>query len=150
MRALLRNWGPVFLWLAGIFYFSAQPDPLRFLIDAIPGAVTEEAPPSGDELADRPLVLSESRFEVNVGALAHVAEYAGLTVLLLRALRAGGRRRSVRSVTPAALVIVLGLALLDETYQGLFPNRGFEWADVSLDLLGAALASAVVGWLAEG
>ncbi len=140
---LLWTWGPVLLWLIGIFYFSAQPDPLRFLINAIPGAAARPLPPPNGELADRPLALPQPRIDLNIGELAHFAEYAGLMALLLRALNATAPRRPARTVALTALAIALPLALLDETYQELFPNRGFELGDVLLDLAGILLAGAL-------
>ncbi len=61
---LVRYWASVFIWMAGIFYFSSRRDPLGFL------------PSSGHG--------------IGVERLAHISEYAGLTALLHRALRGQG------------------------------------------------------------
>jgi VanZ family protein len=58
---LVQRWAPVFIWMAGIFYFSSRPEPLGFL-----PSPTQRGP---------------------VGKVAHFGEYAGLAALLHRALR---------------------------------------------------------------
>ncbi|HEY76474.1 MAG TPA: hypothetical protein G4O00_09880 [Thermoflexia bacterium] len=57
------RWGPVLLWMAGIFIFSSLSRPLGPLSDTPYGGL--------------------------VGRLCHVAEYAGLAALLYRAVLPG-------------------------------------------------------------
>ncbi len=142
-RSALWAWGPVLLWLAGIFYFSARPDPLGFLFNAIPGAAARPLPPPNGELADRPLPLPQARLNLDIGGLAHFAEYAGLMAWLLRALRLENPHRTAPAAVLTALALALPLAVLDESYQELIPGRGFETGDVLLDLAGMLLIGAV-------
>lgn len=119
---LIQLWGPVFLWMAGIFYFSSRPYPLG------------------------PLSRSEHR-EV-MGTVAHFAEYLGLAALLCRALSGGwpGQQQSVaptESGPPTggkafvcAFIIGLLFALSDEFHQRFVPHREAKLADVVLDAIG--------------
>ena len=58
------RWAPVLLWMAGIFHFSSRPNPLGSL-------------PSSEN-------------GIDIGNLAHIGEYAGLAILLYRALEEHG------------------------------------------------------------
>ena len=64
----VSRWAPVLLWMAGIFYFSSRPNPLGFL------------PSPGQQ--------------ESVGKVAHFAEYAGLLLLLHRALSNNDNRQN--------------------------------------------------------
>lgn len=110
----VKRWLPVLLWMAGIFYFSSRPDPLGFL-------------PS-----------SEQRF--SWGNFAHFAEYAVLFILLYRTLSRS--RARLYSFTPA--LIALAYAILDELFQELVPDRGFELADIGRDVTGIVAAMGVI------
>ncbi|MBC8249266.1 MAG: VanZ family protein [Anaerolineales bacterium] len=122
---LARRWGPVFIWMAGIFYFSSRPDPLAF--------------------------LPSSRRGIDIGNLAHIGEYAGLTALLHRALREQGSGGDF-SPTPPHLctlaLISLAYAVLDELHQELVPGRDFELADIGHDLAGIIAALGLI-WVRE-
>jgi len=59
-RSLIHLWGPVILWMAGIFYFSSQ--------------------------SNLPSPFSSSRFDPFFHGIAHFGEYAILSALLYRAL----------------------------------------------------------------
>jgi len=127
--------------MAAIFYFSSRPDPLGFV-----------GPP-------------EPRS--TLGRLAHVLEYAGLALLLHRAL-AGGRDgedgRDSRGATEgfldlrgalrgpgasslrclvACLALSLAYAASDELHQAWVPGREGTLYDVGLDFAGAAAALAL-------
>jgi len=64
----VSRWAPALLWMAGIFYFSSRPNPLSFL------------PSTGQQ--------------ESVGNLAHFTEYAGLLLLLHRALSNNDNRQN--------------------------------------------------------
>ena len=82
----------------------------------------------------------------HVDKLVHVALYAVLGVLLVRAMRLSGR------LTRAALSLaVLGVALfaaVDEWHQRWVPGRSGDFADWSADLAGATLALMLAARLA--
>ena len=134
-------WVPVLLWIAGIFYFSSRPDPLGFL------------PSSGQRIVD-------------IDKLAHMGEYAGLTVLCYRAL-AGGQQGVKDTKQPAgnphtpqsdpppgrralalSFALALAYAVLDELHQSLVPGRGGQPVDVGYDVAGMAAALGLI-WLRE-
>ena len=109
-RVFLRAlwiWGPVLLYLAGIFYLSS--------LSSIPWA------------------------SVYPDSLEHALEYAGLAVLLARALNGG----LGRPVPPARLFLALGLCVLygatDEIHQRFVPDRFADITDVLSDAAGAAV-----------
>jgi VanZ family protein len=106
-------WVMVALWAGAIFVFSSMSNPLG--------------------------PLSSSVFWEDIGRLAHLAEYAGLTVLVFGALSMG-KAWLGRWTGPACLAIVLSFAFLDELRQSLVPGRTFDLFDVALDLAGACVA----------
>jgi hypothetical protein len=136
----MRYWAPVFIWMAGISFFSSRSDPLDFL------------PSSGRGNG--------------IGNLAHIGEYAGLAALLHRALSSnkevdrenGGSEIEERRDTPAPLhrrrrlevvfALALAYAVLDELHQELAPGRGFELADIGYDLVGIVAALGLI-WRRE-
>ena len=129
----VSRWAPVFIWMAGIFYFSSRRDPLGFL------------PSSGHG--------------IGVERLAHISEYAGLTALLHRALRGQGSKgareqKSQGDFSPApphlstSALIALAYAFFDELHQQLTPSRGFELADIGYDLAGIIAALGLI-WARE-
>jgi hypothetical protein len=142
---LVQRWAPVVIWMAGIFYFSSRPEPLGFL-----PSPTQWGP---------------------IGKVAHFAEYAGLAVLLHRALREhrgggaeeqgskGAEEQGSRGTGETHLstsapqhlctesssaLIALAYAILDELHQELSPGRGFELADVGFDLAGIISALGLI------
>jgi VanZ family protein len=72
----------------------------------------------------------------------HVALYAGLAAVLLRALAGGSwRGLTLRRALGAAIIAAL-YGVLDEFHQRLVPGRSFETMDMVANAAGAALASA--------
>ena len=122
---LVQLWAPVFLWMAGIFYFSSRSNPSGFL------------PSSGHGIhIDRP---------------AHIAEYAGLAALLYRAIRKqrnGATPEHRRWRWKVVFVLALAYAVLDELHQELVPGRGFELADIGYDLAGIIATLGLI-WVRE-
>lgn len=150
---LVQLWAPVFVWMAGIFYFSSRSHPLGFL-------------PSPQQRGP-------------IGKVAHFVEYAGLAALLYRALREQGGGRAGEQRSPSACkqsdlrtgrgageqgsegdfssvqkhlitsaLIALAYAFSDEIHQELAPGRGFELADIGYDLVGIIVALGMI-WLRE-
>ena len=111
-RRWLAAWAPLLLYAALIFGLSSLSRPQDLL------------PPE--------LLFSDK--------LAHLAEYAVLGALLVRALAAGGR-------TPArallwALVLGALYGVSDELHQALVPGRDASPLDWATDAAGAALGAA--------
>lgn len=77
---------------------------------------------------------------------AHVAEYAILAALLLRAVRAGKRRLRVMHAL-SAFGIAAVYAALDEYHQSFVGSRTGSGVDVLIDASGAALGLGIC-WLA--
>lgn len=117
----LLRWGPVVLWAAAIFYFSSRRRPL--------GPLSEPGHPG------------------SIGRLAHVVEYAGLTVWLYRALAFERGRKRLYALSLGG---ALAYALLDEIHQAFVPGRICSLVDVAWDLVGAlaALGALRLGQLA--
>jgi VanZ family protein len=109
-RPLLYYWLPLVSWMVVIFVVSAQP--------ALPHA------PQGwlDTLLKK---------------LAHMAEYAILTVLWCRALGRGEKWRWGRVLLACALTLLY--AASDEYHQTFVPNRKGRLSDVVVDNVGAGV-----------
>lgn len=109
----MRRWLPVLLWAGIILGVSSISDP--FVV--VPDAVTTQ-----DE---------------TLGRFAHVAEYAILGVLLMRALVQKGRISL--KLASAAAIGGFAFGLLDELFQSSVPERAFQLLDLGLDLSGILL-----------
>ncbi len=110
MRYFLLFWAPPLLWMALIFYGSAQP--------TLPS-------------------LSNSFLDLLLKYGAHFIEYAVLALLWYRAVYS---RFPHPIIQPLAFVIVAIYALSDELHQTFVPGRSATWQDVAVDLLGGASA----------
>ncbi len=72
--------------------------------------------------------------------ILHPAEYAGLTLLIIRALNGGLRRRIPGSVHLWGVGLAVLYAISDEVHQLHVPRRTASLKDVLSDTLGAVLA----------
>jgi VanZ family protein len=106
--SVTRRWLPVLVWAAVIFAFSSVPS-------------------LGTDLGHWDLLLRK---------LAHVAEYALLGALLVRALGASG----------AAFGLGVLYAISDELHQVFVPGRVGSPVDVAIDATGVALG--ILAWQA--
>jgi VanZ family protein len=106
MRALSRL-GPPLALMGVIFFFSAQPD----------------------------LSTGLGSWDLFLRKLAHMAEYALLWLLWLRAL---GRDHAL-----AAAAITLAYAATDELHQSFVEGRNGTPVDVLIDAAGVAVAAAL-------
>ncbi|MFW6116049.1 MAG: VanZ family protein, partial [Chloroflexota bacterium] len=111
----VRRWGPVVAWMATIFFFSSQSEPLG-------------AAPEGP-------------YQGLLGRLSHVGEYAVLAVLLYRALANGENGWRAAGV---AFATTLAYAVTDELHQWFVPGRECSLMDLGYDALGAAAALLIV------
>jgi VanZ family protein len=140
----LLVWLFVFLWMAGIFHFSSRSKPLSFLPDSVSGR------------------------GIPADKAAHLAEYAGLVLLLHRALSRGDKERGtpapsqdsalpglsrtsvprkiIISASPSLIVLAIALAyaFFDEIHHELVPGRGFEWSDIGYDATGIGAAMGLI------
>jgi VanZ family protein len=107
MRSALAAWLLVALWAAVIFVFSAVPH-----LHATEG--------------DSDLVLRK---------IAHLAEYAVLGILVLRALLASGVRRP----EALALAVAVAYAATDEWHQSFVEGRNGRPLDVAIDAVGIGI-----------
>lgn len=109
MSAITR-WGPLISWCALIFYLSSVSD----------------------------LSTGLGVWDLILRKLAHIAEYAVLTWLAIRA-RVAGRSRSNRTTAIWAIVFSVLYAISDEIHQSFVPSRGPSAIDVLIDSLGVCL-----------
>jgi VanZ family protein len=136
LRAFLKFWLPVLIWMTLIFSASADPrsyqhsarlfgllEPfLRWLFPQIPQAQIES-------------------FHHLFRKCAHLAEYAVLALLLWRAVRQPVKKDSRPWNWPEArlaLLIVMLYAATDEFHQSFVPTRNSLVSDVLIDTCGGA------------
>ncbi len=108
--ALLSSWLPVFFWAGLIFFLSGVPD----------------------------LGTGWGIWDFLLRKAAHLAEYAVLALLLVRAFRRTRPAWVPREVLAWGLGLAVFYAVTDEFHQAFVPGRGPSVADVLLDALGAA------------
>lgn len=82
----------------------------------------------------------------HIDKVVHVALYAVLGALLVRALRRSGRL--TRAALAVALLGVAAFAAVDEWHQRWVPGRSGDFADWSADLAGATFALMLAARLA--
>jgi VanZ family protein len=112
-------WLPVLVYLTVIFSLSAQPN-LR--------------PPLQFQNSDK---------------LCHLLEYAGLGLLLGRALRAGLDARPALLAAAGSLLLASLVAACDEVFQRSVPGRQASVFDWAADTLGAAIATGIIVWVSR-
>lgn len=74
----------------------------------------------------------------------HIAAYAGLAVVTVRALAQGLRDVTWRAVVGAIVVSTL-YGVSDEYHQLFVPGRTFEYFDVAADAIGSVAGAAGAG-----
>ena len=139
MHSIVKDWGPVILWAALIFYSS-----------------TDTFSAQNTSLIVGPLVLwvfpniSSEELEIfyhTTRKFAHWAEYFIFALLLMRAFRVQKSNESGRQRTGRALVIVLIYALSDEFHQMFVPSRSPLLSDVILDVFGGVCGVMVYSYV---
>jgi VanZ family protein len=79
--------------------------------------------------------------------LLHMAGYAGLAVITLRATARGQWSRVTATTLAAALIITTVHGMTVEVEQMFIPSRFAEWRDVGNDVIGALIGlSAAWAW----
>lgn len=125
------RWTAVALWMAFIFFMSAQADSGSQSGSLLSGLLALFGWSADPER------LRELHFLLRKGA--HLSEYALLGALLFWALPGHGIGRAA-----TAWAIATGYAATDELHQAFVPNRGPAAADVLIDSFGALLAVALL------
>ena len=137
LSGVLAAWGPVALWMAVIFLLSTDQ-----FSEANTAAWITAIPLIG---AFGPSPAHIQAGNLIVRKCAHFVEYAILSMLTFRALRASRPRLRARRLLMLAVLIAGVYASLDELHQWLgTQSRTGSPLDVLLDTFGA-LAGAVVG-----
>jgi VanZ family protein len=116
MRRLAVAWLPAIIWMALIFYLSAQSRPF--------GKTPSPA----------------------FSYVAHFCEYAVLAFLLFWAqLSRGSWNGKLRTGLALSFVLSVLFAASDEYHQSFVSGRTASWLDFATDAAGAAFALAVIG-----
>ena len=132
MKAFIKYWLPVLIWLGFIFIGSTD------LLSAehtsrIIGPILRWFNP-------RVGVETIARVQFFVRKSGHVTEYAVLATLLWRALRYGTARERRMSVLFVATCFACALfAASDEFHQSFVPSRTASPVDVTIDICGALI-----------
>jgi VanZ family protein len=130
----LKRWWPVLLWAVVISTFSTgaftSENTSRIIIPVLRWLL--------------PHASAATLFHLHyiIRKCAHFTEYFILSLLILRAIRAG-RHNARLAWALAAIVIVFGYAALDEFHQSFVPGRTAAVTDVLLDTTGGIAAQAV-------
>ena len=134
----LKRWWPVLVWAAVISGFSTgvftSEHTSRIIIPILRWLL--------------PHASAATLFHLHylIRKCAHFTEYFILSLLILRAIRAG--RHSARLAWAlTAIVIVFGYAALDEFHQSFVPGRTAAFTDVLIDTSGGIAAQIIAGLL---
>ena len=83
-------------------------------------------------------------FVGGVDKYLHATLYAGLGVLLVRALAGGWHRRVTPVIVVSAIAIAAAYGVSDEFHQSFVPLRSVDAMDVVADTVGASIAAVVL------
>jgi len=112
-KSRLLNWGLVVVYAALIFFFSSRP--------TLPPGLGFEFFPWQDKVA-------------------HLAEYALLCWLLIRAFHFSEKFSVVNAVS-AAVILSVFYAMSDEIHQAFVPPRQCDYFDFLADSIGVAISA---------
>ena len=136
MRSRLWRYGPLVLWLVGIFFAST---------DGLSGSKTT--------LVIEPLLRwffphisreSVEAIHLLVRKAGHLTEYAVLALLAARAFSASTHALLRIHWFLVSLVLVAGYALSDEYHQSFVPSRTASIYDSLIDIAGGLLALVLI------
>jgi VanZ family protein len=132
MRAFLKYWLPVVIWLGVIFAGSTDvlsaEHTSRFLV------------PFLRWLDPHISLVAINSIQSVIRKLGHLIEYAILAALFWRALRDEGNLRTKMSLLFIAVWFVCGIfAVSDEFHQSFVPSRTASPHDVLIDICGALI-----------
>ena len=132
MRRFLKNWLPVIVWVGVIFLGSTDlmsaEHTSRFIVPFLRWL--------------KPDISAETLASIHfiVRKCTHVAEYAVLGLLLLRAATLmTNSRRSIPILYVSVLGVCLIVAVTDEFHQTFVASRGASVRDIMIDCSGAIL-----------
>jgi Predicted integral membrane protein len=132
-----KYWLPVLLWLGVIFVGSTDLMSAEHTSRII-GPILRWFDPSVSTVA-----IAQVQFVVR--KIAHVSEYAILSVLILRALsQAQWRGRALRAAS-VTLAMSAVFAATDEFHQSFVPSRTASGRDVMIDIVGV-LVGVMIYW----
>ena len=140
MRKILP-WAAVILWMALIFFFSAQ---VAEQSDQLSTGITEKIITIIKNVIPDAGLIVETMNHV-VRKYAHFFVYLMLGVLTANALRSSGMR-GLKGLALAFAICVL-YAASDEVHQLFVPGRSCQLTDVLIDSTGALIGSGIVGIL---
>ena len=134
------------LHLGMIFHLSAETAPQSDQTStSVIETILQRFMPSFSGLSADARIQRIQSLQKSVRTLAHLLEFIYLGVLVCAlALTVTTRKRLLALCLP----LCAGTALLDEAHQLLVPGRTFQWEDVAVDTVGAALgiAAAFLLW----
>ena len=133
----------VVLWMAVIFWFSAQNGSSSGSMSAgVTEALARLLTPGFDELS--PLAQAETveALHLFVRKAAHFSEYAVLGMLTVNALRTYRLNKALRLILPVATCLVY--AVSDEIHQYFIPDRACRAFDVFIDTMGGLTGTLIL------
>lgn len=113
MPKIVSYWGPVAVWMAGIFYLSSH-----------------------QAISASPVYWQD----FTAKKFAHVTLYFGLAILVFRALKKT-TDLSRPQLYFWTIIITGAYAISDEIHQSFVPTRGPSPRDVAIDIVGASLGT---------
>lgn len=134
MRKILP-WAAVILWMALIFYFSAQ---VAEQSDRLSEGITEKIVAAIGKINPDAKFVVESMNHL-VRKYAHFFVYLVLGVLMVNAFRSSGIPGCKGII--AALAVCVLYAVSDEIHQLFVPGRSGQFTDVLIDSAGAAIGA---------
>lgn len=138
MRKILP-WAAVILWMALIFFFSAQ---VAEQSDQLSTGIAEKIAETVEKVIPGSGLAIESMNHI-VRKNAHFFVYLVLGALTVNAFYCSGVRGFMGIF--AALIVCVLYAASDEIHQLFVPGRSGQFTDVLIDSAGAAIGSLIIG-----
>jgi len=134
----LLRWALVLLWMAVIFWASAQGATAS---SSLSGSLIEKIAaivnPNFNQMNPMEQAAIVEQFQYIVRKTAHLSEYAVLGLLISLALDAYSIARSKKFCMTLGISVLY--AISDEIHQYFVPGRSAQFSDVAIDFCGAML-----------
>lgn len=138
------------MWMALIFWFSAQPaDESGHMSLSVGHVIGSIVIPDFEQMTEKEQDAFAEKIEYPVRKAAHASEYAVLGMLVMAVFGSyavNGKKRMIRS-----LCVCAAYAASDEFHQIFVPGRSCQIGDVLIDSAGAFAGivcfAAAAGWL---